>query len=606
MNIIYNDKHKKIDTKDLKINNRKKVNVSLGSIVLSLTLLSGCGKIDKNINNDEKAKIDVNTTPSVSDTIVDDDIVEEKNEAIESDNSYSLDNNSEYDLSDTINLPDSTLIVFDDGSDFIGNKIESKDLSRVETVGVVLKKGCNYDFINNLTGLKNLNIYEHDPGNYFDNIDGSKLPEDLSIDILSYGYNGTYTFSYEKFPFIKDVKNIKSLTVGRDSCGYDFSSSYLSSLDNVEEITINIDEFSAITDFNLNTTNLKKLTIKGKPYDIAMFITGNDLKNLNSLGIQLEIENADKVNKLINELDEVYNSIGIDENDSTIDKMDKILIYILNRFTYDPKVNEAAEIGEKADTTKFYNEGELYGSLNNDTQICGNYAAMMYTLCRRAGINNYFLASVNHAWNAVEIGDYYYYVDPTWLDGSTFIEYVPDYNHVIDDYVPTKIVERTAAELIESREYLECLKWYLVDPANFISIDKENSHILAICPVALTLEDIPDDILNRELGISDDSSEADYTYDDPIISYDEENKDSIEPYNCPNLSDRKYKVKFKDKTYTVSAASLFGLLSAVGIGSLKRKRKKQEDTKQDELNAIFNDNSDNFVDDYNKYRNTYR
>ena len=624
MNIMYDSKHKKIDTRELNTNKRRKVNVTLGSIILSLTLLSGCGKTDKSVNNEVNKDLEINPKSGVSDMYEESDSIDVISEITDDviDTTYEIGSSKEktYDIKeygpdDTITLPSSSIVTFTDGSYYKGTKIAFKDLEKINLVGLTLKNGADCEFLNYLPNLEILKLYQYDDKNYFDNVDGSRLPENLSIEVASYGFEDSFVFSEERYPFIKDVKNVKSLTVGRDSCSFDFSNSYLCDLDNVEEVTIYIDEFSAINNFNLNTNHLKKLNIKGKPYDIAMFITSNDLNSLNNMGISLSIDNEDEVKEIIKELDVEYESIGINDTDTSIEKMDKILVYILNKFNYDPEVRDADENGVFVDLTKFYGNGELDAALNCDTQICGNYAAMMYTLCRRAGINNYCLVSLNHAWNAVEIGDYYYYVDPTWLDGTTLLEYRADYDNAVGDCVPTKLVELTAADVIEENNRVDIsrLDWYLVNPADAVSIDQDNSHVLAISPNTLVLDDIPDEVRYKDLGLVKESttSAVDKTTSTTSTTTTTTTTEAVTDSNVNiesnDISNKVFNVTFNGKTYVVGGAALFGLLSALGVGSLVHKKRKEEEKrrKRQQLDDIFMED-DSFSRDYDNFHNSYR
>ena len=95
MSIMFDDTHKKIDVS--KINkNRRKLNVSVGSILLSLTLLSGCGKADK-LNNNEVDNIE--TSQSIT-------YVEEEIDAVDLEESTEKIEIVEHDLNEKVKLPD--------------------------------------------------------------------------------------------------------------------------------------------------------------------------------------------------------------------------------------------------------------------------------------------------------------------------------------------------------------------------------------------------------------------------------------------------------------------------------------------------------------------
>ena len=79
---------------------------------------------------------------------------------------------------------------------------------------------------------------------------------------------------------------------------------------------------------------------------------------------------------------------------------------------------EAKAEETKKEARRFYENGFLYGALEMDSAICGNYAALLTALCRRVGINSYCLCNSEHAWNMVEIDDNNYFTDSTLLDNN--------------------------------------------------------------------------------------------------------------------------------------------------------------------------------------------
>jgi len=567
MSLKLDKTHKQINSSFINDKNRRKINVSIGSVLLSLTMLSGCGKTI-NANAEEYNPI---TSSSITD---------------------------EYDELDTVNLSGVVEVEFDNGEKFYGTSLSYKDLSRIKSITITLTKNNNYDYLNYLSNLKNLKIIEFDAGNYFNNIDGSKFSKGINIELNTLGYSGAYVFSLDKYPFIKDISNINSLVIGNDTCSYDLSSLYANSLDNVNEMTLYIDEFSALNDFNFSS-KLKKLNIKGKPYDIAMFITSNDLNILNNSNIEVNIENYEKVVEIIKELDDIYNDIDIKDSDSSIEKMDKLLVCILERFNYDSGIaSKGDSLDYSNDLTSFYKNGELDASLNNETQICGNYASMFYTLCRRANLNNYFLISENHAWNAVEVGDYYYYVDSAWLDGTTFI-----------DYVEGKEVEITSAEVIKSndRDKLNYIDWYLESPTNVKSKDENNSHVLEIYPVVYEVESVPEEVRRKAINLMLDDIET-TTVASTTNTIGTTTTTTTSSVVNEDISSKEYKVVYKGITYTLKAAALIGLLSSIGIGTLvhnKKKKKKEELKRRVESFDDIDFSNDTFQEDYDKFHNSY-
>ena len=71
--------------------------------------------------------------------------------------------------------------------------------------------------------------------------------------------------------------------------------------------------------------------------------------------------------------------------------MNKILIYVLENCIYDPDVKN----NTSDDILSFYEGGKLYGALEKDTQICGNYSALVCALCKRVNLKANYIVDNN-------------------------------------------------------------------------------------------------------------------------------------------------------------------------------------------------------------------
>ena len=594
MSIMFDNTHKKIDVS--KINkNRRKLNVSVGSILLSLTLLSGCGKADK-LNNNEVDNIE--TSQSIT-------YVEEETDAVDLEESTEKIEIVEHDLNEKLKLPDGfNMIEMNDGSYYHENEISYADLKRVSSLMITATRDTDYSLLNYMTSLKGLSIYEKDNNCKITGVDGSRF-NNLEVDFNFFGASGEYSFNEEKYSFLKDVDNISELKIGRRNISYDLSDSFLDKL-NIDTLYVSIGPGTNIQDLDLK--NVKNLYIVGYPYDIAMYVSKDDILKIENKGINLSfISDVDdgkdirnEVIELSDRIDSIYNGLGINEKDDSMEKLDSILEYVLNEYDYDPEVKSNNERGivDYDLTNSFYEEGELYAALERDTQICGNYAAMTRALCKRAGLDCYYLSSLDHAWNAIEIGDYYYYVDSTWLDGNT----IHFENHVIDksNSVETITYETKKAEDLfreDNDEFKAKLKWYLEDPTDYPEMKYNSSHNLVIEPVGLELVDVPDDVRNIELGIMVEESTTEATT--------EEQTTTTTINTSEDVSNKKFKVTFNGKTYIIGAAALFGILSAVGIGSLVHKEKKRKEEIRRRRRELYDDtkwDSFSWDDDFNSHK----
>ena len=64
-----------------------------------------------------------------------------------------------------------------------------------------------------------------------------------------------------------------------------------------------------------------------------------------------------------------------------------------------------------------------YAALIDRIAVCQGYALLMYRLLLSLGVDNRLIASVDHGYNIIRLGDYYYYGDTTWDANLTPSQY---------------------------------------------------------------------------------------------------------------------------------------------------------------------------------------
>ena len=150
-----------------------------------------------------------------------------------------------------------------------------------------------------------------------------------------------------------------------------------------------IEELNHLNRLQLHTdgnykVDFKKLTFLDKlefpaagPYDVAVDLTSDEYYELINNGVEITFDEPEltKIYENINEeLEQIISSFNLPENATDQEKLDAILIYVLDTLTYDPEISEALRTNtEHRDLTKsFYINGNLYGALEKDTAICGN------------------------------------------------------------------------------------------------------------------------------------------------------------------------------------------------------------------------------------------
>jgi hypothetical protein len=73
-----------------------------------------------------------------------------------------------------------------------------------------------------------------------------------------------------------------------------------------------------------------------------------------------------------------------------------------------------------------YNDNALSYAIKGEG-VCRNYSALTMVLLQQAGITVYEIKGPNHIWNIIDLGDEFYWLDVTWLDGDEDFTLSPFY-----------------------------------------------------------------------------------------------------------------------------------------------------------------------------------
>jgi len=357
------------------------------------------------------------------------------------------------------------------GYDLSCDNLPEEELKDITSINYIVRDDDSFEWIKYFPNIQELTII-------FDTSDKSLLKDIHKIknleklESLHLITADNISMSEKDFSFLHDCSELKSLEIN----GLSVEKGVLESLDNLEKLSIN--SFCQVS--NTIDTDYSKLTFlkelnfdNSKPYNISIFFSSDDYKILTANGVDITslVDGCiDKVIDINEKLDYIVQQLDIDSNDKDIDKFNKIILYILDKLDYDEEfilANLDTQNGSKNLIKKFYNEGLLYGALNGDNAICGNYAALFTALAKRVGLNSYYLCNSKHAWNLVEINGDNYYTDITWLDDET----------LLIDYYGFNYSKTLSAQDIINDNLTEYLKWYMVDPTDFTFIDQNNNHV---------------------------------------------------------------------------------------------------------------------------------
>lgn len=104
-----------------------------------------------------------------------------------------------------------------------------------------------------------------------------------------------------------------------------------------------------------------------------------------------------------------YKKIVAENTDDSMSDMEKVKI--LHDW-----VCEHTQYADNTSNPEYHTDASI---LLNDSTVCEGYAKSCNLLFNYAGIESYYVQTLNHAWNIVKLGDHYFHIDSTWDDGET-------------------------------------------------------------------------------------------------------------------------------------------------------------------------------------------
>lgn len=380
---------------------------------------------------------------------------------------------------------------------------------------------------------------------------------------LEYFKKETLEEIFTSMPFIEDL-TIKNMAV--------FEPGILESLKQLKKL-----EIYPVTNCDINfkeLDHLEELKINSdEPYDIAIWLNKEEYDYLKKQGVKIIFKDGIKEEylKIANKLDEIINNLNINENSTDDEILTEVLKYATTHYHYDEDVSESLRTGaprkEGKESSSFYKGGWLYGTLERDSQICGNYASFVEAMYDRLyePEKSYMLLSNNHAWNAINFDGKRYYVDSTWFDGKEY---------------------QYGEEILNSEEVLEkdlgrFAHWYKEDPdSNFVKSQEENdtkeSHI-----AGNKLEYAENGFIKQDLKITQPvtTQEIKITTTTPKITIKTETVDTFR-FDIERIKmGRMYDKEIKD--YIKKAILFLSLSVLIRIKKAMRNKKEEKQLKKE-------------------------
>lgn len=433
-----------------------------------------------------------------------------------------------------------------------GDVISREELSKVDSLVIFVDDDTkSLSELEAITNLKSLTLYlETDNYSILKTLSNVASIEDLTIFSNNYGViDKDMVNAMNRFGHLKKLE-LNDHNILEPGCEEELNK--LESLKIYNGSNCDID-FSKLT-------NLKELDLSEiKPYDIAIFLNSDEYNTLIDNGVNIKFKDSASKNDYLcasDKLNDIINKLDIDENSTDSEKLDAVMVFVLEYLCYDESVSKAIADSEEHEalTESFYEKGKLYGALEKDSAICGNYASLTEALMDRLSIpqTSYYAESENHAWNVVKIDGEPYYVDVTWLDGL-----LKETQHKTEtEKDGHKVIEITfdseKAEDIIKRGEGHSLNWYRENPdqRNIAKIDQNSSHEATYIPEYMLVDENEETASLREQEATENATE---------------------------IGNDQVKVNIGGKEIAIGLGALLGVLGA-GAGTviaIKRKKDKE-------------------------------
>ena len=445
-------------------------------------------------------------------------------------------------------------------SDTIGrylgkDQLTQEDLKSIKEITdwpIMVRDNESLSWLNNCESLEKISfgLYNLEDTSMFQDV--KELPNLKSINFNSI-IESEYTISKEDFDFLTKSKNLETIDL---ACA-NVEEGFIESITNLKTLKVSSEMPNLKFDYK-KLTFLDNLEFTGEdPYNVATNLTMDEYNTLVENGVNVTFDSEEIKNKFLEvnqELENIVKSLDATKDSSDQEKLDAILIYTLDHLTYDEEVSEKLGTGENIDelTRSFYKGGNLYGALEKDSAICGNYAALVSALASRLDLNTEYLISPTHSWNLVEIEGQQYYVDATWLESQTEADPVTTKE---GDMIITKYNKINAAEKIKEGETDE-INWYMEDPTEIETLDSSGQHDALNISSTLTIKPI-EEVSNL------------------VPEKQETKKDTM---------NKKFEISVGPKTFVIAGGALIGIAlglgGAVAISKNKNKNKHHSPKKE--------------------------
>lgn len=443
-------------------------------------------------------------------------------------------------------------------------------------VAIDTEEEVSLDFLKYFTEIDSLDFYFT-----ANNKDCLKtVPNMPNVTNFQYSYYMQAPFTIEHAEVLKKFPNLKNFSLLNTS---NVTPDAIEKLDQLESLTLMCNQ-SCDIDFT-KLAFLKTLKIADQPYDAAIYLNSKEYNYLIDRGVNVEFNSSEEREQYLDiskKIDSMISEIGITENSTDKEKLDAVLIYVLENLEYDPIVGDSLsdrkdvekrkeEIAGKGGLTAFFEDEDDYG-------ICETYASITEALLDRVSSpeQNIYINNDTHSWCLMSVDGKYYYVDPTWLDD----EYISKEEEKKTDYGYSISYSLVPAVDAIKEGNTDSFEWYMNPDFDY----DLQSHGVSYFPEYA-----------KDKAVSSESSQEieDTASVSNKIVVDTESKTDSVPEEKPiaNLSrDDEVKVNINGKVVVTTAAALVGVLSALGIAiGVTKKKKREKDRKRRRMQELEDD-----------------
>lgn len=294
------------------------------------------------------------------------------------------------------------------------NNLDQVTIESIERLSLQIDDSESLEFLNLFDNLRTLELTFSITDDRYCLDTVPFIPSLKSLTIIA-SEDMEMSFAANNGILLNNEDNLENLHLSGVNVGPDS----VENLNNLKSLTL---DTSLNNEIDYASLNLERLDLSWYgPYDVPIFLSYEDYNSLKANNVDVcfhpdnRVENYTAIWQEISQMAE-----KIPQGDSEQEMLDNLTAYVIDALEYDEEMIEKLDNGiyDKEYIYSFYKAGNLYGALEKDSSICGNYAALIKALAEYYDIESFYVMNDDHAWNLVLADGSLGYVDATSLDLS--------------------------------------------------------------------------------------------------------------------------------------------------------------------------------------------